>query len=98
MCIQRINRAKDTARDEGRLVRDGEFDTACAQACPAEALVFGNLKDPNSRVAKVRNDPRNYPVLGELDTNPSTTYLARVTLAEPARAGQAHSAGQPSKE
>jgi molybdopterin-containing oxidoreductase family iron-sulfur binding subunit len=98
MCIQRINRAKDTARDEGRLVRDGEFDTACAQACPAEALVFGNLKDPNSRVAKVRKDPRNYPVLGELDTNPSTTYLARVTLAEPARAGQAHSAGQPSKE
>ncbi len=92
MCIQRINRAKDAAKDEGRLVRDGEFNTACAQACPTDALVFGNLKEPGSRVAKLRASPRNYAVLGELDTNPSTTYLARVTLAEAAPKGPGHGA------
>ncbi len=83
MCIQRINRAKDLAKDEGRPVRDGEFTTACAQACPADAIVFGNLKDPNSRVAKLRASSRNYAVLGELNTNPSVTHLARVTLGGP---------------
>ncbi|HWP35447.1 MAG TPA: molybdopterin-dependent oxidoreductase [Thermodesulfobacteriota bacterium] len=81
MCIQRINRAKDRATDEGRLVRDGEFTTACAQACPTEAIVFGNLKDPDSRVAKLQASPRSYAVLEELGTHPSTTHLAKVTLA-----------------
>jgi Fe-S-cluster-containing dehydrogenase component len=89
MCIQRINAAKDLAKDDGRLVRDGEFDVACAQACPSEALVFGNLKDPNSRVARLRANPRNYAVLEELETNPSVTHLAKVTLAEGAAGGRA---------
>jgi molybdopterin-containing oxidoreductase family iron-sulfur binding subunit len=90
MCIQRINAAKDAAKDQGRHVRDGEFDVACAQACPTEALVFGNLKEPNSRVAKLRQDPRNYAVLEELDTDPSITHMAKVVLSDaPAGAGRA---------
>lgn len=92
MCIQRITKAKDRAKDEGRLVRDGEFRTACAQACPTDALVFGNLKDEKSRIFQVRKDPRNYAVLEELDTNPSVTHLAKVTLAEPGTAGDAKTA------
>ncbi|HEY8367905.1 MAG TPA: molybdopterin-dependent oxidoreductase [Thermodesulfobacteriota bacterium] len=88
MCIQRINAAKDLAKDQGRRVRDGEFQTACAQACPTEAIVFGNLKDPESRVAKLRASPRNYAVLEELETVPSVTHLAKVTFAEAPAAGR----------
>lgn len=89
MCIQRINAAKDLAKDQGRLLRDGEFQTACAQACPTDAIVFGNLKERESRVAALRQDPRSYAVLEELETNPSVTHLARVTFAEAAPSGQA---------
>ncbi len=78
-CIQRIKFAKDRAKDENRMVRDGEIQPACVQACPAEALVFGNTKDPNSRVAKLFRDPRRYRVLEHLNTQPSVTYLKRFT-------------------
>ncbi len=81
MCIQRINEAKDLAKDQGRLVKDGEFETACAQACPTDAIVFGNLKDERSRVYKLLDDPRRFAVLEELETNPSVTHLAKVTFA-----------------
>ncbi|MHB8418478.1 MAG: 4Fe-4S dicluster domain-containing protein [Myxococcales bacterium] len=77
-CVQRIRAAENTARDEHRPVRDGEVVTACAQACPARAIVFGDAKDPRSRVAALREDPRGYAVLGELNTLPAITYLARV--------------------
>jgi molybdopterin-containing oxidoreductase family iron-sulfur binding subunit len=78
-CIQRIRQAKDHAKDDGRRrVRDGEMQPACVQSCPAEALVFGDRQDPQSRVAKMMADPRAYRVLEELNTSPSVVYLKKV--------------------
>jgi molybdopterin-containing oxidoreductase family iron-sulfur binding subunit len=79
-CVQRIIAAKLRAREEGRKVRDGEFTTACAQTCPTDTLIFGNLLDPNSRVSQIIRDPRRYQVLGHLNTKPAVIYLKRVVL------------------
>jgi molybdopterin-containing oxidoreductase family iron-sulfur binding subunit len=88
-CIQRVNRARIAAEKENRRVRDGEVVTACQQACPTEALVFGDLNDPTSRAAKLRKDPLEYPLLAELNTRPRTTYLAKLTNPNPALTGKA---------
>lgn len=77
-CIQRINYAKDKAKDENRLVKDGEFKTACEQACASEAIVFGNLVDEKSRVSKMSHDKRGYHVLEEINAKPGITYLKKV--------------------
>ena len=78
-CIQRIREVQSNAKDEGRMVRDGEIQTACSQSCPTSAISFGNLLDENSQVAKDRLSPRSYRVLdAELNTQPGTTYLARI--------------------
>jgi molybdopterin-containing oxidoreductase family iron-sulfur binding subunit len=77
-CIQRINMAKFAADKEGRLVRDGEIVPACQQACPTSAIVFGDLNNAESAVSKLKAEPREYPVLGDLGVRPRTTYLARV--------------------
>ncbi len=78
-CIQRIVEAKIRARSENRPLRDGEFTTACAQTCPADAITFGNLLDPNSRVSKLIAQARAYQVLGELNTKPAVIYLSKIT-------------------
>ena len=83
-CVQRINSARIQAKREDREIRDGEVVTACESACPTQAITFGNLNDPNSRVAKLKASPRNYSMLSELNTRPRTTYLAQVRNANPA--------------
>ena len=77
-CVQRINAARIEADKENRPIRDGEIVTACQAACPAEAIVFGNIRDPQSRVARLKAEKRNYSLLGGLNTRPRTTYLAAV--------------------
>ncbi len=78
-CVQRVSEAKIKARNEQRKLLDGEFTTACAQTCPTDALVFGNLLDPQSRAARLFQDPRAYQVLAHLNTKPAVVYLKRVT-------------------
>ena len=82
-CVQRINAAKIRSEEENRLIRDGEIITACQSACPAEAIVFGNINDPNSSVAKLKAQTRDYGLLEDLNTRPRTTYLARVRNPNP---------------
>jgi molybdopterin-containing oxidoreductase family iron-sulfur binding subunit len=79
-CVQRIRGAQNTARLEDRTVRDGDIVPACAQTCPSDAIVFGDLNDPHSRVHQLADDPRGYHVLARLNTKPGITYLARVTV------------------
>ncbi|MFI5181961.1 MAG: TAT-variant-translocated molybdopterin oxidoreductase [Thermoanaerobaculia bacterium] len=82
-CVQRINRARIAAEKENRPVRDGEIRTACQQVCPTEALVFGDINDASSRVAALKKEPLNYALLGELNTRPRTTYLAKLSHPDP---------------
>ncbi|MPY91195.1 MAG: 4Fe-4S dicluster domain-containing protein [Luteitalea sp.] len=95
-CVQRINAAKIQSELEDRVVRDGEIVTACESACPTRAITFGNINDRESRVAKLKNEPRNYGLLEDLNTRPRTTYLAVVRNPNPELApeggqGQGHS-------
>ncbi len=84
MCVQRIIAGKDRARDDGRKPRDGEIVTACQQTCPTQAIVFGDLKDSQSRVSRLSASPRGYHVLGDLGTRPALTYLKKVVAEPPA--------------
>lgn len=82
-CIQRINEVKFEAENEGRAIPDGAIRPACQQTCPADAIVFGDVNDPESRIAKLADSPRSYAVLGELNVRPNVHYLARVVNPSP---------------
>jgi molybdopterin-containing oxidoreductase family iron-sulfur binding subunit len=82
-CVQRINEAKIEAEKAGRRVRDGDIVTACEAACPPQAIVFGDVNDAGSRVAKLKTEALNYGLLEELNTRPRTTYLAAVRNPNP---------------
>jgi molybdopterin-containing oxidoreductase family iron-sulfur binding subunit len=80
-CVQRIEGARIDARSGGKKI--GQFQSACQQACPAEAIVFGNLNDPQSRVKKLHEDARRYDLLHELGTRPRTAYLVKIRNPNP---------------
>jgi len=82
-CIQRIEAAKIEADKENRAIRDGEIVTACQQSCPTDAITFGNLNDPKSKVTKKKAQERDYPVLADLNFRPRTTYTAGVINPNP---------------
>jgi Fe-S-cluster-containing dehydrogenase component len=83
-CVQRISAARIQAKLENRTIRDGEVVTACQAACPTGAIIFGDINDPSSRVARLKDTPLNYGMLAELNTRPRTTYLARLRNPNPA--------------
>jgi molybdopterin-containing oxidoreductase family iron-sulfur binding subunit len=89
-CVQRINEARYPAEIEGRKIRDGEIVTACQAACPTRAIVFGDMNDKSSRVAALKEDPRNYGMLEELNTRPRTTYLAKLRNPNPVLEGESN--------
>jgi MoCo/4Fe-4S cofactor protein with predicted Tat translocation signal len=77
-CVQRISEHRIDSEREDRKIRDRELQTACQQSCPANAIIFGNINDPESRVSKLKSNPRNYSLLADLNTRPRTTYLAEI--------------------
>ncbi len=83
-CVQRIQTGKLKAKLDSRTIKDGEINPACAQSCPTQALVFGNVNDPESRVAKLMDDERNYLLLADLDTQPNVFYMTKVRNSEEA--------------
>jgi molybdopterin-containing oxidoreductase family iron-sulfur binding subunit len=89
-CVQRISEARIVAGREDREIRDGEIVTACQQACPTEAIAFGNINDPDAQVTQWKAQELNYSLLSDLNTRPRTTYLARVNNPNPALAGSSH--------
>ena len=82
-CVQRIQNEKIDAKNEGRVIADGAIKTACQQACPTNAIVFGDLNDKSSQVARMQELPRAYSLLGELNNRPRTQYLARIRNPHP---------------
>ncbi|HEX6304680.1 MAG TPA: 4Fe-4S dicluster domain-containing protein, partial [Anaerolineales bacterium] len=82
-CVQRINTTRIQAEVEGRPLEDGEVKTACQQACPTKAIVFGDINDPSSQVTQLKQQPHNYALLAELNTQPRTTYLAKLRNPNP---------------
>jgi molybdopterin-containing oxidoreductase family iron-sulfur binding subunit len=93
-CVQRINAARVQAKLEDRRIRDREVVTACEAACAAGAIVFGDLNDPSSRVAKAHADPRGYGLLAELNTRPRTRMLAAVRNPNPELASESGAAAE----
>jgi Fe-S-cluster-containing dehydrogenase component len=84
LCVQRIQAAKLKAKTESRPVREGDIKTACQQSCPGDAIIFGDINDPNSEVYKINQDPRTYQLLEQLHTLPSVSYITKVRNMDPA--------------
>jgi len=77
-CVQRIEAARIEARRNDKPIADGQIQTACQQSCPAQAIVFGDLNDPSSRILKMVDGPRRFAVLEEFNFRPAVNYLAVV--------------------
>ena len=86
-CTQRISAARIEAKKEDRNIEDGEILTACQQACPSQAITFGNIKDRSSQVSKLKSSALNYGLLTDLNTKPRTTYLGRIRNPNPVLEG-----------
>ncbi len=86
-CVQRISKAKIDAKNQSRDVKDGDFQVACQQVCPAEAIQFGNLVDPKSEVVQQKNNSRSYDLLAELNVKPRTSYLAKIRNVDSQKGG-----------
>ncbi len=102
-CVQRINAARGDAKVAGRRIHDGEVQTACQEACPTNAITFGDLNDANSEVNRKKALPTNYTLLDELQVLPRTSYLARIANVNPALAEQepywgAHGSHEPATD
>jgi MoCo/4Fe-4S cofactor protein with predicted Tat translocation signal len=82
LCIQRIQAGKVAAGRIGQAIADGRIQTACQQACPAKAIVFGDAQDQSSQVSQLRHSPRHYHLLGELGTRPGVGYLTKIRNRE----------------
>ena len=82
-CLQRINEARIKAQGENRSIRDGDIITACQQSCPTQAIVFGNINDPESAVSKMKRINRGYKMLAEFNTRPRTSFLAKIRNPNP---------------
>lgn len=94
-CAQRIEAGKSAAKSKGRPIMDGEVRTACQDACPADAIVFGNVNDPSSRVAKAKANPRGFLSLEETNARPNVTYLTKVRNRAPETAqADGHGGGE----
>ncbi len=89
-CVQRIAEARISAQIAGRPIQDGEVVTACQQACPTKAILFGNILDTKAEVSRRKANPRNYSLLEEANTRPRTTYLARIESTENPDGGEGH--------
>jgi molybdopterin-containing oxidoreductase family iron-sulfur binding subunit len=92
-CVQRIREAEIHARVEDRFVRDGEIQTACMQACPTQAIIFGDVNNRSNRVAQLKAEKLNYALLAELNTRPRTTYLAELRNPNPELSEVSHARG-----
>ena len=95
MCVQRIQEKKLQAKLENRTLRDGEIKTACQQSCPGDAIVFGDINDPNSEIAKINENPRTYQLLEQLHTLPSVSYVTKVRNMDPAEKKRNYSSQYP---
>ena len=80
MCVHRIRRSVREASYDGRQLQDGEVIPACAQTCPTNAIIFGDLNDPNSEVSQAAASGRNYEIFGELGTEQGVSYLSKVDI------------------
>jgi molybdopterin-containing oxidoreductase family iron-sulfur binding subunit len=82
-CVQRINEARIKAKEQNRTIRDGEIQTACQQVCPTKAITFGNIHDAGAEVSRQKQEPAKFVLLGDLNTRPRTTYLAKFRNPNP---------------
>jgi molybdopterin-containing oxidoreductase family iron-sulfur binding subunit len=82
-CVQRINRVKIRAKNADRAIQDGEIVTACQQACPTDAIVFGDIRNPEAQVARLKAQDRDYTLIPEINARPRTSYQARIRNPNP---------------